>query len=241
MSLEPLRITGGTKFAAGLASIVTWSVTLPSGFATSAMIFLPFGPADPLSQKLLFGTLALVVAIISVAVSFLLVRAALGRFRTGGSLSRFFRYQLAALGAGGGLGLGFLPAMIGAAPVWWVISIGAGVGLIAVSLLAFRGDPRRPLTAPTHPGIGLTEGVVVDYWSGAMPRATAPGLIVVRFADEFGRARVARHLIRRNPTTFGTMGQVQYDRCRPEKVLRFVNGRPPFAEYPPHPRLGEHF
>ena len=91
MSLEPLRITGGTKFAAGLASIVTWSVTLPSGFATSAMIFLPIGPADPLSQKLLFGTLALVVAIISVAVSFLLVRAALGRFRTGGSLSRFFR------------------------------------------------------------------------------------------------------------------------------------------------------
>lgn len=169
------------------------------------------------------------------------MRAALGRFRTGGSLSRFFRYQLAALGAGGGLGLGFLPAMIGAAPIWWVISIGAGVGLIAVSLLAFRGDPRRPLTAPTHPGIGLTEGVVVDYWSGAMPRATAPGLTVVRFADEFGRARFARHLIRRNPTTFGTMGQVQYDRCRPEKVLRFVNGRPPFAEYPPHPRLGEHF
>ena len=125
--------------------------------------------------------------------------------------------------------------MIGAAPVWWVISIGAGVGLIAVSLLAFRGDPRRPLTAPTHPGIGLTEGVVVDYWSGAMPRAAAPGLTVVRFADEFGRARFARHLIRRNPTTFGTMGQVQYDRRRPDRVLRFINGRPPFAEYPPHP------
>lgn len=240
MSLEPLRISAGRKFAAGLAGILT-TTSMAAGWGVTAFIFLPTSPSDPLSSKLLFLALALIASAAFVVVSHLLVRAALGRFRTGGSLSRFFRYQLAALGAGGGLGLGFLPAMIGAAPTWWVISIGAGVGLIAVSLLAFRGDPRRPLTAPTHPGIGLTEGVVVDYWSGAMPRATAPGLTVVRFADEFGRARFARHLIRRNPTTFGTMGQVQYDRCRPEKVLRFVNGRPPFAEYPPHPRLGEHF
>ena len=55
MSLQPLRITAGRKLAASLASIITMSVTMTSGFATSAMAFLPISPADPLGQKLQIG------------------------------------------------------------------------------------------------------------------------------------------------------------------------------------------
>lgn len=240
MSLEPLRISAGRKFAAGLAGILT-TTSMAVGWGVTALIFIPTGPGEPLSSKLLFLALTLIVSTTFVVVSQLLMRAALGRFRTGGSLTRFFGYQVGALGVGGGLGLGFFPAMLGADPLWWVISIIAGIGLISVSLLVFRGDRRRPLTARAHPGVGLAEGVVVDYWSGAMPRSAAPSLTVIRFADESGRARFARHLVRRNPTTFGTMGQVQYERRRPDKVLRFTNGRPPLAEHPPRTRLGEHF
>ncbi|WP_166973669.1 hypothetical protein [Brevibacterium atlanticum] len=232
MSLQPLRLTGGTKFTAGLAGILTMT-SMAAGWGVTALIFLPTGPGEPLSSKLLYLALALITSVAFVVVSQLLVRASLGRFRTGGGLARFFRYQLGALGVGGGLGLGFLPAMLGAAPVWWVVSITAGIGLITVSALVFRGDRRRPVTAPPHPGIGLASGVVVDYWSGALPRGAAPSLAVIRFADEAGRPRFARHLVRRNPTTLGTMGQVQYDRGRPEKVRSFTNGRPPFAEHPP--------
>ena len=58
---------------------------------------------------------------------------------------------------------------------------------------------------------------------------------VIRFADESGRARFARHVVRRSPTTLGTIGQVQYDRRRPDQVLSFTSARPPFAEHPRRP------
>lgn len=231
MSLQPLRITAGRKLAASLAGIITMSVTMTAGFATSAMAFLPIGPADPLGQKLLFGTLAVLVAAISIAVSFLLVRVALGRIRTGGSLSRFFRYQLAALGAGAGLGLGFVPAMAEAAPVWWVVSITAGLGLIAVSLLAFRKARYPILSRPPYPHIGLAEGRVIDDWSNGQSRS--PSLTVVHFVDDKGRGRWARHLVQQSPSLRGTIGQVVYDRRRPEKVRRFAVAQQLFDIRPP--------
>lgn len=169
MSLQPLRITAGRRLAAGLAGIITMSATLTSGFALAALAFLPAGSEGLLSEKFLFSALAVIVALVSATISFLLVLAALGRFCTGGSLSRFFRYQLAALGAGGGLGLGFAPAMTDAAPVWWVIAIAAALGLIAVSLLAFRKARYPILERPPHSGIGLAEGRVVDYSSAPLP------------------------------------------------------------------------
>lgn len=169
MSLQPLRITAGRRLAAGLAGIITMSATLTSGFALAALAFLPAGSEGLLREKFLFSALAVIVALVSATISFLLVLATLGRFCTGGSLSRFFRYQLAALGAGGGLGLGFAPAMTDAAPVWWVIAIAAALGLIAVSLLAFRKARYPILERPPHSGIGLAEGRVVDY-SSAPPR-----------------------------------------------------------------------
>lgn len=55
---------------------------------------------------------------------------------------------------------------------------------------------------------------------------SAPQLAVVRFADETGRARFARDLVQQHPTVLGTMGQVQLDRRRPARVLRFSTGGP---------------
>ncbi len=220
MSLQPLRITAGRRLAAGLAGIITMSATLTSGFALAALAFLPAGSEGLLREKFLFSALAVIVALVSATISFLLVLAALGRFCTGGSLSRFFRYQLAALGAGGGLGLGFAPAMTDAAPVWWVIAIAAALGLIAVSLLAFRKARYPILERPPHSGIGLAEGRVVDYSSA--PQARAPSLAVVHFIDAQGRERWVRHLVQQSPSMQGTVGQVVYDRNRPERVRRFA-------------------
>src|SRR5699024_3080181 len=176
-SLQPLRITAGRRLAAGLAGIITMSATLTSGFALVALAFLPAGSEGLLSEKFLFSALAVVVALVSATISFLLVLAALGRFCTGGSLSPFCRYPLAALGAGAARGLGVAPAITAARPVWWVIAFAAAPGLIAASLLAFRPARYPILERPPHSGIGLAEGRVVDYSSA--PQARAPSLAVV--------------------------------------------------------------
>lgn len=231
MSLQPLHITAGRKLAAGLAGIITMSVTLTSGFAIAALALLPAGPGGLLSEKTLFSAIAVIVAIASVTASFLLVLAALGRFRTGGSLSRFFRYQLAALGSGGGLGLGFAPAMTDAAPVWWVVAIAAGLGLVAVSLLAFRKARYPILDRPPHPHVALAEGRVIDYSAQAQSRG--PTLTVVHFVDDRGRERWARHLVQQDPSLRGTVGQVVYDRHRPERVRRFAVTQQLFDLRPP--------
>lgn len=220
MSLQPLRISAGRKFAAGLSSIVTMSATLGAGFLITGLTFIPSGPGEPMGEKFFFIALAVLVAIASVIVCHLLMRAAVGRQRTGGSLTRFFRYQLAALGCGGGLALGLLPAITEAAPAWWVLSITAGVGLIAVCLLAFRKARYPILDHPPHPGIELTEGRVVDYWAGAAARS--PSLAVVHFTDAQGRDHWVRHLVQQSPSMQGTIGQVTYDRHRPDRVLRFA-------------------
>lgn len=229
MSLQPLRISRGRQFSAGLAGILT-TTSIVIGWVIAALAFIPTGPGEPLSSKLVLLTLALVAAVLTCQ---LLMRAALGRDRTKGCLTRFFRYQLGALGVGGGLGLGFLPAILGAASVWWFLSITAGVGLIITSLLAFRSDRHALPAQPPLPHIGLTEGGVVDHWSGAMPQGAAPSLAVIRFADETGHARWVRHLVRDRLTSFGTTGQVHYDRRRPERVLGFIPDRPTDAPEPP--------
>lgn len=231
MSLQPLRITAGRKLAAGLAGIITMSVTLTTGFAVALFTFLPAGYGGQLTEKLFFLALAIVVAIFSVAFSHALMRAALGRIRTGGSLSRFFRYQLAALGCGGGLGLGFVPAATDAATAWWVVSLATGAGLIAVSLLAFRKARYPILDRPPYPNAALTEGSVIDYWSGSSARA--PSLTVVHFVDNNGRDRWARHLVQQDPSMRGTVGQVVYDRQRPERVRRFAVTQQLFDLRPP--------
>lgn len=222
MSLQPLSISNGRKFAAGLAGILTmvsigsgWSIT-----ALSALLLDRDDTSDPLFSKLLFLVIALASALVFVIVCQLLMRAALGRIRTGGSLTRFFRYQLAALGIGGGLGLGLVPAMYGASPAGWVISITAGIALIIICLFAFRPARCPILENPPRHHIGLAAGVVVDHWLGGSSRS--PSLNVIRFTDESGRQRWARHLVRQGPSLFGTRGQVQYDRHRPERVLRFA-------------------
>src|SRR5699024_9890433 len=255
MSLQPLRITAGRRLAAGLAGIITMSATLTSGFALAALAFLPAGSEGLLSEKFLFSALAVIVALVSATISFLLVLAALGRFCTGGSLSRFFRYQLAALGAGGGLGLGFAPAMTDAAPVWWVIAIAAALGLIAVSLLAFRKARypilERPPPRPEHRGW--------QWFSPSMPRAETAGSATSSSRARRCRARSAKWSTtatapngsgaspsRTSPWTSVRrarfertlhLDRITSPRCRP------AISRPGDAERSPptHGRLGEHF
>jgi len=220
MSLQPLPITGARRLAGGSAGITT-TTSMAAGFVISPMTVLLSVPGEDLSANLLLFGLTLAATLAFILVGHALIRAALGRVRTGGSLSHFFRYQLAAIGGGAGLGLCFTPAMLGAAPGWWVASIIAGVVLCLLSLLAFRSARRPILRRSPHPNIGLAEGVVVDHWSGVLPRGAAPQLATIRFVDESGRARFARHLVQQRPTVLGTMGQVQYDRRRPHRVLRF--------------------
>lgn len=43
MSLEPLRISAGRKFAAGLAGILT-TTSMAAGWGVTAFIFLPTSP-----------------------------------------------------------------------------------------------------------------------------------------------------------------------------------------------------
>ena len=233
MSLQPLRISPGRKFAGGLAGILT-TTSMAAGWAITAFSSLLLDreeTSDPLLDKILFLALALSSAAALVTVSHLLMRIALGRFRTGGSLTRFFRYQLGALGVGGGLGFCFAPAMLEADPAWSVASITAGVCLIAASLLAFRKARFPILDRPPYPSIGLAEGSVIEYWSGS--RARAPSLAVVHFSDAQGRQRWARHLVQQGPSMQGTVGQVVYDRNRPERVRRFAVTHQLFDLRPP--------
>ncbi|UVI35448.1 hypothetical protein [Brevibacterium spongiae] len=231
MSLQPLRISAGRKLSAGVAGILTMVTGLTFGSLLTALTFLPSGPAEPAGAKPFFIGLTFAAAIVSVLACHLLMRIALGRHRTGGSLTRFFRYQLATLGVGGGLGLGFLPAMAEAAPIWWVISIAAGLGLIAVSLLVFRKARYPILDRPPSPDIGLAEGSVVDYWS--QPRSRAPDMTVVHFTDSTGHDRWVRHLVQQSPSLLGTRGQVHYDGHRPERVRRFAVTQQLFDLRPP--------
>lgn len=225
MSLEPLRITGGRKFADGLATITAFT-SMAAGFTIPPLTLLLFDTSEPLGETLTYLTLSLLCILGFVLIGQLLIGLALGRPHTGGSRLRFFRNQLGALGFGAGLGFGFAPAMFEAATPWWIIGITTGVLISGPSLLFFLGSGHRRLRRPPHPGIALAEGVVVDYWNGAMGFHSAPQLAVIRFADARGRARFVRHLVQQHPTVLGTMGQVQFDRRRPERVLRFSAGGP---------------
>ncbi|WP_167199061.1 hypothetical protein [Brevibacterium pigmentatum] len=242
MSLQRLEISAWARLSAKLAGVFTLTSVCP-GALVAALVFLPLDFRESATERFTYLTASLISTAVLIVVCQRLIRGSLGRFRTSSSLTRFLRYQLGALGCGAGLGIGFLPVILETAPspdhatpAQWVSSICAGLGLLVVSLLTFRGDRRSPLTAPAHPSMSLTEGIVVDYWSDKLPSGATPSLAVIRFADESGRARSARHLVRRSTTTLGTMGRAQYDLRRPDKVLGFTSGRPPFAKHPSRTR-----
>lgn len=225
MSLEPLRITGGRKFFDCLATITAFT-SMAAGFTIPPLTLVLFDTSEPLEETLTYLALSLLCILAFMVVGQLFIGLALGHPHTGGSRRRFLRYQLAAIGVGMGLGFGLAPAMFEAAPVWWIIGITTGVLIGGASLLAFRSSRHRRRSRPPHPGIALTDGVVVDYWHGGMGSHSAPQLAVIRFADEAGRARFARHLVQQHPTVLDTIGQVQFDRRRPARVLRFSTGGP---------------
>src|SRR5699024_1138361 len=128
MSLHPLPITGARRLAGGSAG-TTATTSSAAGFTISPPSLPLAAHGEDVTANLPPFAPAAAATLASILVGHALIRAALGRVRTGGSLSRFFRYQLAAIGVGAGLGLCFTPAMLGAAPGWWAASIIAGVML----------------------------------------------------------------------------------------------------------------
>ncbi len=244
MSLEPLRIETGRKFAAALATMTVWLVLL-SGFLVAAYIILLFHPSDPLPATLVFLAISAIAALASGLAGQALIRLTLGRHRTGGSLTRFSRCQLGAFGVGAALCIGFSPAFFGSGPTGWVIGVVLGLALGGLSLLLFRTNAHHPLAHSPRPlprtprpgtalpsgtaltsgtalasGTALTAGTVVEHWWG-IPRLSVPEFSVVEYTDPHGRTRRVRHLSQQSPTGPGAIGQVQIDLRNPERVLRF--------------------
>src|SRR5699024_12348771 len=112
MSLQPLPITGARRLAGGSAGI-TATTSMAAGFTISPMSLLLAVPGEDLNANLpLFG-LALAATLAFILIGQALIRAALGRVRTGGSLSRFASSQLAAIGVRAGRGRCFAHATHG--------------------------------------------------------------------------------------------------------------------------------
>lgn len=225
MSLEPLHITGGRKFADGLAAITAFT-SMAASFTIPPLTLLLFAAGEPPGETLTYLALSLLCTLAFIVVGQLFIGLALGHPHTGGGRRRFLRYQLGALGVGAALGFGFAPAMLDAAAPWWIAGITTGLVIGGLSLLPFRNSRHRRLSRRPHHGIALADGVVIEHWDGAMGFHSAPQLVVIRFADETGRARFARHLVQQHPTVLGTIGQVQFDRHHPARIMRFRLGGP---------------
>lgn len=220
MSLEPLHISSGRKFTAVLAAITAW-INVPAGALIASGTILVVDPNEPIRATVALLAVATIIAVICSLIGQALIRLALGTFRTGGTSTRFVRYQFAALGVGGSLGIGFSPAFFDSSPLWWALGVAAGLFAGGTSLLLFRGSARQPLSRAPHPDVTLAEGTIVEHWSRSLGGFVPPGLSVVRYCDERGRARFVRHLRRQHHTGLGAIGQVQIDRRQPERVLHF--------------------
>lgn len=150
MSLEPLRITGGRKFADGLAAITAFT-SMAASFTIPPLTLLLFDTSEPLGETFTYLALSLLCILAFIFIGQLFVGMALGRPHTSGCRRRFLRYQLGAIGFGMGLGFGFAPAMFEATTAWWIIGITTGLVIGGVSLLPFRSSRHRRLSRPPHP------------------------------------------------------------------------------------------
>lgn len=221
MSLQPLHLGIGAKFAAVLAAIMTWMNVL-EGALLIIFVILLFDPSEPAGETIVFLAMSLIIVLICTIAGQVVIRLGLGRFRTGGTSTRFARYQLAAFGVGVSLGIGFSPALFDSPPLVWILGVAAGVIVCGLSLLLFRGSTRRPLDRRPRPDIILAEGTVIESWDRSLHGLNPPHLTVVCYGDELGRTRFVRHLHQQRHTGLGAIGQVQFDRRRPEKALRFT-------------------
>lgn len=223
MSFEPLRITAWNKAASLLAGFTQLIGTFwAAGIVVPAVI----GLFDPLEQKVPLAMLLLIalgVVLVSVVAGQCLIRLALGRSRTRGSVARYTRVQLSAFGVGLAIGVGAAPFMHEMGPVAQTVGIVLAVLTVAASLSPHILSRREVYAVPPHPGIALVPGTVVDRWLAIHARRTgAFELTVLAYPDQWGRTRYVRHLPQQPLIVPGTVGQMQIDTTRPYARPRFV-------------------
>jgi hypothetical protein len=223
VSFEPLRITAGNKAASLLAGF-----TQLIGAFWAAIIVVPavIGLLDPLEQKAPLAMLLLIalgIILVSVAAGQGLIRLALGRSRTRGSVARYTFVQLSAFGVGIAVGIGAAPFMHEMGPVARTVGIVLAVLTVAASLSPHILSRREVYAAPPYPGIALVPGTVVDRWRAVHAgRTGAFELTVLAYPDQWGRTRYVRHLPQHPLTALGAVGQMQIDTTRPHARPRFV-------------------
>ena len=223
MSFEPLRITAGNKAASLFAGF-----TQLIGTFWAAVVVVPavIGLLDPLEQKAPLAMLLLIalgIVLASVAAGQCLIRLALGRSRTRGSVARYTFVQLSAFGVGLAVGIGAAPFMHEMGPVVQTVGIVLAVLTVAASLSPHILSRREMYAAPPYPGIALVPGTVVDRWRAVHAgRTGAFELTVIAYPDQWGRTLYVRHLPQQPLTALGTVGQMQIDTTRPHARPRFV-------------------
>ncbi|MBK0420355.1 hypothetical protein JD276_15095 [Leucobacter sp. CSA1] len=230
MSLEPLSIGAGRKIASVLAGM-TQAGTLFAGWLIVPLLLLLSDPAEPEGQPALFILLAAMIGAVSVGLGQLLIRSALGRSRTRGSIAHYSRFQVAMLGSGASIGIGASAFMFGSDLLVTIAQIILALLVLAASVFFLVWPSRhRQMPRPPHSGISLAAGTVTEDWDpGAAHRIGALRLSVVAFPDEQGKIWYARHLYQQAFMFQGVVGQVRYEKRRPGHKPRFVPPPSPFA------------
>lgn len=221
MSLEPLRISAGSKFAAVCATIGLVLLAV-IGFCTGFLFVLLLDPLGRESSTPIELAVGLLLAIVVAAIGQVLILAALGRFRTRGGPGRYARYQLLAFGIGIAISTALYPLFMEKGVAWWLVCIAGAIVVAASSLLLLLPARYRPLEHPPHPKVLLVPATVIHHWNPIAANGPAPPQFsVIRYRDEQGRERFARHLYRQALTARGVVGQAQIERSRQDRVLRF--------------------
>ncbi|WP_018156834.1 hypothetical protein [Demetria terragena] len=211
------------KTAAVFASSAQWVAGCFA--AVFIQLILILGDPDE-SDRVLLAVAVFGAAIFSLAAQ-VLMRCALGRHRTRGSLSRFAGYQLAGIGIGTAIGLGFWANVVTQQQNARLLGTVGAVLLLGFSLLPLRPARHRSLNAPPSADLELVPAQVVEHWQGG-PRIGVPQLFVIEFHDSQGRWRRAIHLYQQPVTAWCVVGQLQLDRTRPDWIGRFsVAGKHP--------------
>lgn len=221
MSLEPLQITAGRRFASVFAGFTQLGTLMGGAIIALSLPTLTEAPGQALTAVFLvmFEVAVLVPAVL---LGQIFVRAALGKYRTRGSVAHYSRIQGAVFGVGLAVGTGLSAFAHSAQTLTKVALVALAVVILGLSVMLPLASRRRELAAPPHPDISLVPGRVVDHWLPIhSSRMGAMELSVISYPDEQGNERFVRHLYQQSFTVLGVVGQMQVHRRRPNRP-RFV-------------------
>lgn len=223
MSLEPLRLGNGRKAAVVICGAGNALLAFAGFLLGFGLLLLP----DPTSEAEILVAPGAALTVVLVISGQLFIRLALGRWRTGGSVARFTRYQLGAAGIGMTPALAFFPVAMASEPVgsplgpmWWFGCWMTAAIILTGSIICFLPARRRPGAPPTLQGLVVVPATVVDHWRG-FHRAFTPGLSVVSYPGPDGQPRFVRHLYRQSVTDRGIVGEAHVDTAVPYRVAAF--------------------